>query len=160
MRVATVIFGSLLLGACGAAVADKPRAEDEKALIEAVTAANAAKDRAMVAGDPAALASFYTDDYRVIDDRAGIHDKSNQVDFMTKSVDVLEARSEAVEVDMLSPDAALLTGQMTGRYRMNGKEDDFVERYTGVWVKLGQNWRVKHEHASILPKPEDKDAGT
>ena len=158
MRVATVLMGSLLLAACGSAVADKP--ENRTGAIEAVTAANAAKDRAMIARDADALAGFYTDDYQVIDARAGIHDKKNQVDFMTNSVELLEARSDQVKVEMLAPDAALVTGRLTGRYRMDGKESDFVERYTGVWVKQGQGWRVKHEHGSMLPEQAKKDGNS
>lgn len=155
MRVATMLTGLLLLAACGMASADKP--EDQKAAIEAVTAANAAKDQAMIARDAEALASFYTDDYQVIDGQAGIHDKKNQVDFMTNSVELLKAESDQVKVDMLAPDTALLTGRMTGRYRMDGKETDFVERYTGVWVRQGRDWRVKHEHGSMQPEQPKKD---
>ena len=158
MRVATVMMSSLLLAACGAAVADE--AQDQQAAIAAVTAANAAKDRAMIARDPEALASFYTEDYQVIDSRAAIHDKKNQVDFMTNAVELLSAESDEVKVDMLAPDAALVTGRLTGRYRMDGKESDFVERYTGIWVKQGQDWLVKHEHGSNLPDQSNNDGNT
>lgn len=56
------------------------------------------------------------------------------LDFMTTSVELLRAESDQVEVDMLAPDTALVTGRMTGSYRSDGEESDFVERYTGVWV--------------------------
>lgn len=149
MRIATTMVVSLPLAGCANAVADNP--QDHKAAIEAVTAANTAKDHAMIARDPQALASFYTEDYRVIDSRADIHGKKNQVDFMTKAVELLKADSDQVKVEMLAPDVALVTGRMAGRYRMNGKESGFVERYTGIWVKQGANWRVKHEHGSMQP---------
>ena len=151
MRLAIVIAGSLLPAACGAAVADKP--EDAKAAVAAVTAANAAKDHAMIARDREALAAFYAEDYRVIDGRAEIHDKKNQVDFMTDSVELLRADSDQVQVELLSPGTALVTGRLTGRYRIDGKESDFVERYTGLWVEQDGKWRVKHEHASMQSPP-------
>lgn len=154
MRIATAIMGSLLLAGCAKAVADKP--QDPQAAIKAVTAANSAKDRAMIAREPQALANFYTEDYRVIDSQADVHGKKNQVDFMTRSVELLQADSDQVKVEMLAPDAALVTGRMTGRYRMDGKESDFVERYTGVWVKQGDDWRVKHEHGSMQPDQTEK----
>ena len=156
MRFATMVIGSLLLTACNPAGADKR--QDDSTAIEAVMAANAAKDRAMVGRDAKALAAFYTDDYRVIDSRADIHDKENQVSFMINSVELLEADSDEVKVEMLAPDAALVTGRLTGRYRMDGKESDFVERYTGLWVRQGQHWRVKHEHGSMQPQPTEKEA--
>ena len=158
MRLAIVALGSLLLAACGGAIADSPK--DRTAAIEAVTAANAAKDRAMIARDREALARFYTEDYQVIDGRAGIHDKKNQVDFMTNSVELLKADSDQVKVEMLAPDTALVTGRLTGRYRMDGKESDFVERYTGIWVRQGQEWRVRHEHGSMLPEQGKKDGSS
>ena len=153
----SVTIGLLMLSACNAAVTDAPR--ERQSAIEAVTAANAAKDRAMIARDAEALAAFYTEDYQVIDSRAGIHDKKNQVDFMTNSVELLSADSDQVRVGMLGADAALVTGRLTGRYRMNGKESDFVERYTGVWVKQGEEWLVKHEHGSLLPEQGKKEGG-
>ncbi|MBA3527462.1 MAG: nuclear transport factor 2 family protein [Pseudomonadota bacterium] len=115
-------------------------------------AANAAYDRALVAGDAAALAKVYTDDFQIIDDDAAIHGKQQQIEFMTTKVDLLDAKADDVRVTMLGPDSALLTGRFTGRYRMDGKENDFTERYTSVWVRKHGEWKVKHEHASLLPK--------
>lgn len=149
MQVTNAIMASLLLAGCAKGVADEQR--HYKDAIEAVTAANAAKDQAMIARDPQALASFYTDDYQIIDSRADTHDKKSQVDFMTGSVELSNVSSDQVRVEMLAPDVALVTGRMTGRYRMEGKESAFVERYTSLWVKKGGRWRVKHEHGSIKP---------
>lgn len=146
MRLTTPIFATLFLIGCAQS------APDQKAATEAVIAANAAKDEAMIARDAAALGAFYTDDYRVIDDKAAIHDKKDQVEFMTQQVELLEARSDEVRVTMLAPDAALVTGRLTGRYRMDGKEAGFTERYTGVWVREGEKWRVRHEHGSMVPE--------
>ena len=146
MRLIASMFAGLVLAGCA------PSAPDEKAVTEAVIAANAAKDEAMIARDAAALGAFYTDDYSIIDDKAGIHDKKDQVEFMTQQVELLEARSDEVRVTMLAPDAALVTGRLAGRYRMDGKEADFTERYTGVWVREGGTWRVRHEHGSLVPE--------
>jgi hypothetical protein len=55
---------------------------------------------------------------------------------------------------MLAPDAALVTGRLTGRYRMDKRESDFVELHTGVRVRQGDTWRVRHEHGSLVPAPE------
>lgn len=158
MRIISAIIASMLLAGCTKA-ADK--SHDQKAVIDAVTAANFAKDRAMIRRDPQALASFYTEDYQVIDSQADVHGKENQVDFMTRSVELLNAGSDQVKVEVLSPDAALVTGRMTGRYRMDGKETNFVERYTGIWVRQGDRWRVKHEHGSMQPDETTKgESGT
>lgn len=151
VRHATLMLAFILLSGCGEAAADRT---SDKAAVEAVKAANAAKDQAMIARDAARLASFYTDDYRLIDQEAKVHDKRDQVQFMTENVELLNAVSDDVQVTMLSPNVALLTGRMTGRYRLGNKEADFVERYTGVWLRQGKDWQVKHEHGSTEPAPD------
>ena len=148
MRPALLMIALAMVTGCGEARRDEGRAK------AAVIAANAAKDAAMIARDAARLARFYTDDYLLIDDDAGVHGKSDQVRFMTQDVELLRARSDDVRVTMLAPDAALVAGRLTGRYRMAKREFDFVERYTGVWIRQGEDWRVKHEHGSLVPAPE------
>ena len=148
MRLPLPVLVLVLVAGCREA---KPNPE---AAMAAVTAANAAKDEAMIARDAGRLADFYTEDYLLIDDKAALHDKPDQVEFMTKNVELLEAKSDDVRVTMLAPDAALLTGRMTGRYRMDDKESAFTERYTGVWRRTARGWQVKHEHGSLVPQPE------
>ena len=156
MRLARLIAALMVLGGCDDAAHRQgtgvPRADEDPAM--AVKAANGAKDKAMIARDPVQLADFYTDDYLLIDQEAKTHDKRDQVQFMTQNVELLTGVSDDVKVTMLSPDTALVTGRMRGRYRMAGKESDFVERYTGIWLRQGQEWRVKHEHGSTAPDTE------
>ncbi len=66
---------------------------------------------------------------------------------MTEQVDLIHAKTDDVRVRMLSPDAALLTG----RYRLDGREADFTERYTSIWVRDRGKWRLTHEHSSTVP---------
>ena len=148
MRVATVLLACAALSACDLRSGDPATAERE------LRAANAEYDAALIDGDAKALDRFYTADYSIIDDDADVHGKADQIAFMTKNVDLLQARSDDLRIKMLGPNAAMLTGRLTGRYRMDGKEDHFVERYTSIWVREEGAWRVQHEHASIVPKAE------
>lgn len=107
----------------------------------------------MVAGDAAALENFYTADYQVIDDDGGAHDKRNQVEFMTRDVDLLSAASSDVQVRMLGKNAALVTGRLQGKYRQGGKVSPFDERFTSIWVTEDSQWRVRHEHSSKVKLP-------
>ena len=75
---------------------------------------------------------------------------------MTTKVDLLDAKSDDIKVTPLGPDAALITGRFTGRYRMDGKENDFTERYTSIWQRTEGDWKVRHEHASLLPEREQQ----
>lgn len=140
-----LLLVALMIGGCA-----KP-AEDTANAQRSLLAANAAYDRALIAGDAAALDRFYADDFRLIDDDGDIHDKRGQIAFMTRTIDLLNARSDDIKVSMLGADAALVTGRFTGKYRAGGKEADFIERYTSVWVRDGDQWRLKHEHSSLSP---------
>ena len=145
MRHAAFLLGLSLLAGCS-----EPQGETHSP-VKVIEAANAAKDRAMVAGDPAFLENFYTADYRLIDESGEVHDKRNQVEFMTKAVDLISATSEDVQVRMLGKNAALVTGRVHGTYRRDGKELPFNDRFTSIWVSSEDSqWRVRHEHSSEM----------
>jgi ketosteroid isomerase-like protein len=155
MRGTLIFFTAILLAACDRPAAKQDNADQSKAESE-LKAANLQYDKALIDGDAASLDRFYTDDFQIIDDDAEVHDKTGQIAFMTQSVDLLNAKSDDVQVKMLGPDAALLTGRFTGRYRLEGKENDFTERYSSVWVRDGARWRVKHEHSSVVPRNREE----
>ena len=149
---------ALLIAMLAGVAACSDRATRADASTAGLQEANAAYDRALIDGDAAALSKIYADDFTIIDDDAGIHGKQDQIRTMTQVVDLLEARSDDVKVTPLGQDAALLTGRFTGRYRAGGEENSFTERYTSVWVREGGEWKVRHEHASILPEPQPPQA--
>ena len=153
MRLSLILLGAALLASC-----DRPGARQEapaRGNPEAeLKAANAEYDKALVDGDAAALNRHYTDDFTIIDDDARIHDKADQIAFMTQSLDLLNAKSDDVRMWLLGPDAALVTGRFAGRYRIEGKENEFTERYTSIWVRDDGRWRIRHEHSSVVPAEE------
>ena len=146
MRALTLMVATGVLAACNQQSANEANPEDQ------LRAANAGYDQALIEGDAAALNRYYTDDFERIGNDGAVHDKNNQVHFMTKEVDLLNGRGDDVEVTMLGPDSALVTGRFAGRYRYKGSEENFTERYTSVWVRKDGEWRVRHEHASLLPE--------
>ena len=148
MRAFILLVATGLLAACNHQKTAPNNPEDQ------LRAANAQYDQALVAGDGGALSRYYTDDFQRIGNDGAVHDKQNQVQIMTQEVDLLSGRGDDVEVTMLGPDSALVTGRFVGRYRYKGNEEEFTERYTSVWVREGGHWRVRHEHASLLPNPE------
>lgn len=143
----SVCFLAVLLLSCREA----PREQAAGAEI-VLRAANAAYDKALIDGNADALRRLYTDDFRMIGARAEVRGKADQIQLMTEKIDFLQAKSDDVRITMLSPDAALLTGRFIGRYRLEGQENNFTERYTSNWVRDGEQWRVKHEHSSTTPR--------
>lgn len=163
MKNIALLAATAALASCSVSVPEQNQSRRDGEVVTAADSeqsrreletANAAYDRALIAGDAAALAKVYTDDFQIIDDDGAIHGKQDQIDFMTTKLDLLNAEGDDIKVTMLGPDSALLTGRFTGRYRMDGKENDFTERYTSVWVRKDGQWKVRHEHASLVPKPE------
>jgi len=144
---------NIVIAATAAALAACSGGGDDAKTRSELQAANAAYDQALIAGDAKVLDRMYTEDFQIIDDEANVSDKRNQVKFMTEQLDLLDARSDDVKITPLGDDAALLTGRFTGRYRMNGQENAFTERYTSVWVRDGDQWKIKHEHSSLVPRP-------
>ena len=153
MRALVLVVVTGLLAACNHQSAAQDNPEDQ------LRAANAQYDQALIEGDAAALNRHYTDDFQRIGNDGAVHDKRNQMQFMTQEVDLLDARGDDVKVTMLAPDSALVTGRFVGRYRYKGKEEDFTERYTSVWIRKDGQWRVRHEHASLVPMPQTRVTG-
>ena len=144
---------ALIVMLAGLAACSRPAANNDTSLAD-LRAANAAYDQALIAGDAAALGRYFTEDFQIIDDEANVRGKQDQIRMMTEGIDLLEARSDDVRITPLGPDHALLTGRFTGRYRVGDRENQFSERYTSIWVRDGGEWKVRHEHASLVPKPE------
>ena len=147
MRATVLLAACALLSACHSGGADNSSAES------AIRAANAGYDQALIDGKAATLAEYFTDDFQIVDGEGKVRGKQDQIAFMTREVDLLDARGDDVAVTMLGSDSALVTGRYSGRYRYQGQEADFTERYTSVWVRRDGRWRVRHEHTSVIRKP-------
>ena len=143
MRLTIMLVATALLGGCGDR--DDPGARQELAR------ANAAYDAALIAGDAAALDRLYADDFQLIRADARVMNKDQQIRMMTQQVDLLHGKSDQARTVMLGPNAALMSGRLTGGFRADGREESFVERYSAVWVRDGGAWKVKHEHSSVAP---------
>jgi ketosteroid isomerase-like protein len=144
MRATASLICLLFLASCG------DGQPGESAITNVLVTTNAAKDSAMVEGDAAALETFYTADYQLIDTDGKVHRKRDRVEQLTSSIDVLAAKSADVQVRILSKNAALVTGRLNGRYRRGGREQNFAERYTRIWVTEDSQWRLRHEHSSPI----------
>jgi ketosteroid isomerase-like protein len=55
-----------------------------------------------------------------------------------------------VEVTMLSPDAAVVLG----RWRLKRGNDEPHGRFTLIFKRLPEGWRIVHDHTSAAPAPQ------
>jgi ketosteroid isomerase-like protein len=119
---------------------------------QALRQANEGYDRALLAGDRAALARIYADDYRYIGDDGEVRGKEEQISRSAAGeVQLLSAKSDDIAVTMIGDDGALVSGRFRGTFRAGPAVAGFTERYTTLWVREGDAWRLKHEHASLIP---------
>jgi ketosteroid isomerase-like protein len=136
----------LLAASCGSA----PE-RDEQGL----RAANAGYDRAIVAGDRAALERILAPDYVYISPEAAVRDRSSTIAQLTSGrIRIVSAGSDDVQVRWLG-EVALVTGRFRARVTMGGNTFPNDERYTSLWTREQNGWQLRHEHASTtqLPPP-------
>ena len=55
---------------------------------------------------------------------------------------------------MLGPDSALVTGRFAGGHRYKGNEENSPSDVLACASAKDGHWRVRHEHASLVQKPE------
>jgi len=146
MRWVPVILTAILVAACSGETPRQSFAEGD------LLAANAAYDRALIAGDASALEAIYADGFSFTGDHAEQRDRAGQIAYMTDgTVQLLAAHSDDIDVTPLGAEAALLTGRFSGRYRTAAAESDFTERYSSVWILTDEGWKLRHEHSSLAP---------
>lgn len=118
---------------------------------QAVREANARYDRAIVAGDRAALEQILADDYVYLTAEGEVRDRAATISqHAAGRVRVESPGSEEVAIRWLG-DHALVTGRFRGRLTMGESSAPLDERYSSVWAKQEGRWRLRHEHASPIP---------
>ena len=140
---------ALLLAAAGCAedavVEDRVEAENQ------LRVANADYDRAIVTADAAALDEILADDYVYVTAEGEVRDKPTQIVNLTSGrFQLMSAGSEDVQIRWIG-DHALMIGRFPARLRRDDGEVRINERYSTLWTREGGRWRLRHEHASLIP---------
>ena len=141
---------ALLLAAAGCAedAVVEGRVEAENQL----RAANADYDRAIVTADAAALNEILAEDYIYVTAEGEVRDKPTQIVNLTSGrFQVMSAGSEDVQIRWIG-DHALMIGRFPARLRRDDGEVRINERYSTLWTREGGRWRLRHEHASLIPE--------
>jgi uncharacterized protein (TIGR02246 family) len=123
----------------GAVPARNPAAED------AIRDAEHALAQAYQANDAAALEHLLDDDYAVTDGPGTVSDKAKVLeDHETKRLQVRSFRFDDMQVRLLGPEAAVVTGQYTWDASYAGQPiPGATFRYLRVYARTDAGWRVK-----------------
>lgn len=144
---AAFLAAALALAGCGG---DRPPADRTEAESE-LRRANADYDRAIVTGDAAALDAILADDYSYVTAEGEVRDKVTQIAALTSGqMQIMSAGSEDVAIRWIGDDA-LMIGRFPARVRSGGRTVQIDERYSALWSREDGRWRLRHEHASLIP---------
>ncbi len=159
-------FVVLPLAGCagaGSASGDRLTAAESRTIADSIrTLVRAAYD--LSAGDvPAHMLSIYPTEGRVVSATAGRVTTTREmlgsaVQSFWDGVGRFMVRPtwnwEAIEIDVLSRDVAVMTAQYTVRHwTYTGAPHVIGGVWTAVWQRKDGRWEVTHEHLSDMPRP-------
>lgn len=147
-RHAFFLAAVLALAGCADNGPPADRSEAESQLRQA----NAAYDRAIVTADAAALDALLADDYSYVTAEGEVRDKATQIANLTSNrMQVMSAGSEDVTIRWIG-DHALVIGRFPARIHVGSATVPMNERYSSLWSRQDGRWRLRHEHASLIPE--------
>lgn len=143
-------IGVLAITSCGDATGDNTT--DDNAAVS-LRALNAAYDRALLDADSVSLDSIYHPDFTYLGPDGVMRSRREQIaTLMSGDVDVIEGKSDSVDVRLYGSTAILL-GQFIGRAQVGPEQFAFRERYSTVWLRESGQWRLLVEHGTVLRAP-------
>ena len=143
-----LVMAMIFAAGCDQVAVGQDRTEAESQLRQA----NAEYDRAIVTANAAALHQILADDYVYVTAEGEVRDRPTQIANLTSGrLQVMSAGSENVEIRWIG-DHALLIGRFPARIHSGGRQFAINERYSALWTRDGDRWRLRHEHASLIPQ--------
>lgn len=152
---------ALVFGLTSAGLAQKARAgSNENETEKIILALEAENNRAVVAGDGAALEKLYADDFSGVNAAGGFSTKAQIVDFYSSGGAIIAINSSDQTKVRVFDKTAVVTARL--KYKYNEKmEDQSVDwlRYTRIYNLRGKNWVVVAEHYSFIEGLNSVDSG-
>jgi len=99
------------------------------------------------------LSTLLTEDFIITVEDGATYSKAGYITHSADpSVQVEVAEQSDMRVHMHGGMAAVVTGAYYERGRSKGKPYEYHDRFTDVWVRAGNSWRVLSSHYSIPVK--------
>ena len=99
------------------------------------------------------LSTLLTEDFLITVEDGSTYSKAGYITHSADTtVEVEVAELSDVHVRMRGPMLAIVTGAYHEKGKSNRKKYEYHDRFTDVWVKVGNNWRVLSSHYSVPTK--------
>ena len=145
LLVCALVGLTIVLGETNAASAQKSRRTEQE-----LRKLNQAYDEALVRGDADALDRIYADEFVYTTFDGQVRDKAQQLAF-TRSGDLRLESGQSDDVNVrVYQNTAVMTGRFTAKGQFREKKIDIHERYTAVWVKQAERWRLVAEQGNEI----------
>ena len=146
----SVIVGSLLLLAASAHA--QPLSQSPKGVVEEIRKVDRKRIQAQVNADRVALDEIYADDFIGIGPSGALRTKKDVLsDFASGNLKFQSITTDGVQIRVYG-NAAVETGLSTMKGQDAGKVVPEENRFTRVWIKQGDRWRLVANHYSNLAK--------
>lgn len=145
-RCITAATATLLLVSSSIAIAQGTSADSAE-----IRAVHEARVAAILRGDFDHLERLLSDDFVVTFGDGAVRGKSEYIADQSSGRIIMTAATHDQERFRVYGDAAVVTGRSALTLRMNDKEQPLVIRYTHVYIKQDDRWRMVAQHSSTIP---------
>jgi uncharacterized protein (TIGR02246 family) len=107
-------------------------------------------DAANLKGDAAALATVFADNFISTGDDGKVRTKAEIIaGLKSGNIKYESAKAEEVKI-ILHGDAAVVSGRWRGKYVIQGRPVELLERFTNFYVRQSGQWRCVASHGSAI----------
>ena len=140
--ITAAFFAGTILFACNS----KEKSNDEPELLRL----NNLYDSAITHDDTGTLKRLYADEFVYTSPEGKVLTKEQQINsFVTSEMKWETGKSDDVKVKLFG-NTAVMTGSFHGKGTYRGNPVSIDERYTVVWIKKDNEWRMVAEQGNIV----------
>ncbi len=147
MKRAVAVLVTAVLAAGLMPVYGEGKADDLKALDAKIT-------EAVKSGDAKTVGKYLADDYLVVDPLGRTHTRKSYLNYIEKDIARFEQLKESDVQVRTFGDAAVITGLLHIKGKVNDKDVTGEYRWTRVYHKKGDDWQIIVEHHTYVHPKE------
>ena len=116
---------------------------------QTLRAANEAYNKALIAGDIAALENIFAKEFTYTSTSGEVVDRAAQIELFKSNTLDIESGVGSEEKVQIHGKVGIVVGRFDAKGTFAGKPFDAVERYTSVWVVRDDRWQLVAEQGTL-----------